>query len=689
VKRNRQWCGRVLILLSAWATGCGSAPEGEGEVGTRTSSLCSSVTVVSNDADYSAVPGQTVLWTASSACTATAEYRFWFRNPNTNTWTMTQDWSTSNTYSWDTTGLPTGSWDMQVWVRDVPGANYQAYYGRPFELTATAACTSESTTATPNPVVKGNTVTFANSAGTCPSPEFLVYHLAPGGTYQLDSGYSAANSTYLWDTTSAVTGTHYFQIRARSQGSSAAFQAYSTIPVDVRASAACTSTSFTFSPVAHAPVGTTVTLSASATGCASPNFQYWYQPPGGAWQVLQSYTSSGTAVWNTTLAAAGGYNFQVWARASGATSQYDAFVGHPYTLDASTPTSPVSIGGGYGHNCVLLPSGKVGCWGFSNVGQVGNGTIADRVPTPVAVSGLTNGISLASGYAHSCAVRQGGTVSCWGSNLHGQLGNGTTTDSSTPVTVSGISSAVSIAAGNSHNCVALADGTVQCWGYNSQRQLGNGAAVDSLVPVTVTGLSNAVSVSGGYYHSCALLRDGTVRCWGLGTGGQLGNGGTTSATPVAVTGLANVVSIISNSADTCAVKSDGTIWCWGGNTPYGSLGDGSTTPATTPVQVVGITNAKSVALGASHSCASLANGSVTCWGYNHYGQLGNATNIDSLVPVPVSGISSATSVGAAQYTSCATLADGSSTCWGYGALGSLGNGAILDSNIPVVVNAIP
>jgi alpha-tubulin suppressor-like RCC1 family protein len=688
VKRNRLRLGCVLILVSAGAAGC-SADGGEGELGTQTSNLCSSVSVVTDDADYSAVPGQTVLWTASAPCTGTAEYIFWFRNPSTGVWSITQDWSTSNTFSWNTTGLPTGSWDMQVWVRDVPGAHYQAYYGRPFQLTPTAACTSESSTATPNPVVKGNTVTITNTAETCPNPEFLVYHLPPGGTYQIDSGYSSANSTYLWDTTSAAPGTHYFQIRARAQGSTVAYQAYSTIAVNVTGAAPCTSTSVTFSPVAHAPVGTQVTLNATATGCASPTFQYWYQPPGGAWQILQSYTSSGTAVWNTTLAAAGGYNFQVWARESGATSQFDAYVGRPYTLDPATPTSSASIGGGYAHNCVLLASGKVGCWGYGTFGQVGNGATAEKNPAPVAVTGLTNAISLTSGYSHSCAVRLGGAVSCWGSNLHGQLGNGTNTDASTPVTVGGVSSATSVAAGNAHTCVALVDGTVRCWGYNSQGQLGTGAPADSYVPVTVPGLSNVASVAGGYYHSCALLRDGTVRCWGLGTAGQLGNGGTSSPTPVPVTGLTNVVSIVANGADTCAVKSDGTIWCWGANTPYGSLGNGTTDPALVPVKVVGITNAKSVALGGYHSCATLTNGSVTCWGYNFYGQLGNETNTDSLVPVLVSGISTATSVGAATYTSCATLADGTSSCWGYGILGSLGDSQVFNSNIPVAVTPVP
>jgi len=167
------------------------------------------------------------------------QYQFWFLSPS-GVWSMLQDWSTTSTYKWNTTGLSLGLWDMQVWVRDVGytgSASYQARISARSELNASAACTSETSTATPNPVVKGNTVTLVNTAGSCPSPEFLVYHLAPGGTYQIDSEYAAANSTYRWDTTSAITGTHYFQVRARTQGSVVSYQAYSTLPVKVTASA--------------------------------------------------------------------------------------------------------------------------------------------------------------------------------------------------------------------------------------------------------------------------------------------------------------------------------------------------------------------------------------------------------------------------------------------------------------------
>ena len=689
--RIGQHIGWFCVFLSALAAGCSSSGDGrsgEEDLGEVASSVCSAVTVTSDDADYDAVPGQSVTWTGSPTCSGSPQYQFWFRNPQTGIWGLAQDWSSTSTYVWNTTGLPTGVWNMQLWVRDIPSGTFQAYTGRPFTLSSGAACTAVSSSISPSSGVAGTSVTFTNSASTCPGPEYEVFHLPPGGAWQLDSGYSTANSIYVWNTTGAATGFHQFQIWARQQGSTKSYQAYVGGSFTVLGASPCTSTSLSFSPATHSPVGTAVSLNAGAGGCGSPTFRYFLYPPGGPWTELQPYTSSPSATWNTTLAAPGTYNFQVWTRNSGSTQAFESYIGKSYTLDPSTTTGSLAIGGGYAQNCEILSTGKVGCWGYNAMGELGNGTIGGLSTTPVAVTGLTSAVSLGVGYEHGCAVKAGGTVSCWGQNLHGQLGNGGTSNSGSPVAVSSITNARNIAAGNSHTCVALADGTVKCWGYNSQGQLGDGTKVDRTAPVSVPGISTAQAVAAGYYHSCALLANGTVKCWGQG--GALGDGTVVpSLTPVTVTGLSGVTSLSAASGNTCAVKSDGTIWCWGGNSAYGTLGNGSTTPQASPVQVTGITTATAAAVGPFHGCAALANGTATCWGFNPYGQLGNATNVDSLAPVAVSSLTNVKSIGVAQYGSCAILTDGSARCWGYNSLGSLGNGTSSHSNIPVTVAAVP
>jgi alpha-tubulin suppressor-like RCC1 family protein len=144
--------------------------------------------------------------------------------------------------------------------------------------------------------------------------------------------------------------------------------------------------------------------------------------------------------------------------------------------------------------------------------------------TPVVVSNLTNATAVVSGSGEvfACALRSDGTVSCWGDNSAGELGNGTIgTVASTPGPVSGLTGVRSIVAGPQKVMAILADGTLAAWG--ASRCVGNGTATDSLIPVVVPGLSHVVGAAAGRCHACALLDDGTVECWG-----------DTSSTPVRV-----------------------------------------------------------------------------------------------------------------------------------------------------------
>ena len=129
-----------------------------------------------------------------------------------------------------------------------------------------------------------------------------------------------------------------------------------------------------------------------------------------------------------------------------------------------------------------------------------------------------------------------GTVECWGDNARGQLGNGSTTNSSTPVQVTGLSNIQAISRGVSHNCALDASGNVYCW--------GDGVTTPEFV------LSGASAISAGGNHTCALMTTGTVECWGFngtllgGVNGELGNGSTgNSLTPVTVTGISNAVAV--------------------------------------------------------------------------------------------------------------------------------------------------
>lgn len=304
------------------------------------------------------------------------------------------------------------------------------------------------------------------------------------------------------------------------------------------------------------------------------------------------------------------------------------------------------------------------------------------------VHGLSDAVDLRVGMAHACAARKDGGVHCWGYNSYGTLGDGTTIDSPLPIEVQGVDDAVEVAAGGFHTCVRDGAGEVTCWGDNRSGQLGLPPGELSTGPVIVAGLPPVVDLSAGMAHTCAIDEDGGVWCWGDNTSGILGNGqfGGSYPTPTRVLGLNGVTSIDGGFIHTCATRSDGTAWCWGSNrayfgSPRGQLGNGSFERSSTPVRVVGLSDAVEVTAGFEHTCAVRASGSVACWGKGDVGQLGNGAPLGNggtpgywTVPLEVVELRDAVGVSAEFDRSCAVRAGGRVSCWGSNVGGRLGAG---------------
>ncbi len=408
----------------------------------------------------------------------------------------------------------------------------------------------------------------------------------------------------------------------------------------------------------------------------------------------------------------------------------------PAPPPAPTPPAPgntvaTAIATGTAHSCALLADKTVSCWGANGVGQLGNGTSdnsSDNSSTPQTVTGLSNVTTIAAsatlilfspsdrspGGLHSCALLADETVWCWGDNSWHQLGPkappSRTCDgkpcSRNPVDV-GLSKVAAVATGGAHSCVRLTDGTVWCWGANSFGQLGNGTFAISSPPVKVNKLKNVTAITAGGAHSCALLADGTVWCWGANSNGQLGPDVTSDGcrnfdidviepcvvNPVPVHSLSNVAAIAAGTDYTCARLTDGTVQCWGANS-WGQLGRDTSLGSTLtsiPAPVAGLSNVVTIATGGAHSCASLTDGTVKCWGANGGGQLGNTTPTPRFTPVPVSGLSNVAAVAAADFFegsghSCALLTDGTVWCWGANGSLQLGDGSITKSTSPITVH---
>ena len=276
-------------------------------------------------------------------------------------------------------------------------------------------------------------------------------------------------------------------------------------------------------------------------------------------------------------------------------------------------------------------------------------------------------------YDYSCmmiALDKNGKVYTWGDKGDGQLGDGTTENSTTPICISDKENAIKgkkivkiVAEG--YTTVALdKNGKVYTWGRNNSGQLGDGTTEDSTIPICISDKENelkdkeivdAVIGYNFYGGSCmiALDKNGKVYTWGRNYCGQLGDGTTEDSTiPICISDKENAIKgkkivKVSNDYNIMALDEDGKVYTWGYNR-YGQLGNGTTENSTTPKCISNEENELKdkeivdAVIGYNsydYSCMMIAldkNGKVYTWGYNEDGQLGNGTTENSTTPICIS-----------------------------------------------------
>jgi alpha-tubulin suppressor-like RCC1 family protein len=224
-------------------------------------------------------------------------------------------------------------------------------------------------------------------------------------------------------------------------------------------------------------------------------------------------------------------------------------VGSPTVI---IPSGVLSVQTGAGHTCALKIDNSVWCWGTNEFGELGDGTKTQRL-APVRVKGIAGGYLTGTTQigdpngTHQCALLNGGQAVCWGLDGVGQLGDGqVNARRPRPVHVrlnrANLDHIKAISTGNGHTCALRQNGTVLCWGWGQSGQLGNGAVpLAQRTPVKVVqghgSLHGIASISAGAVHTCAVTKGGVAWCWGSNYNGGLGYGKhtTMSRVPVKVT----------------------------------------------------------------------------------------------------------------------------------------------------------
>jgi hypothetical protein len=332
----------------------------------------------------------------------------------------------------------------------------------------------------------------------------------------------------------------------------------------------------------------------------------------GSRRVTATDTVTSTVTGTTaTIAVAPRYALYTWEKA-------------PTVTEGRYPTTPTLLGAdtrwravaaGSTHNAGIKSDGTLWTWGEDSRGQLGDGVRDDAFrSTPGRVGTRSDWAAVALGDAHTLALKTNGTLWAWGSNLDGQLGDGTYTSRSSPVQIGAGRSWRFVDASFGRSAAIATDGTLWHWGGTPQPQFpGDPDLGDRSTPEPLGVETHWASVSLGGGHVLAVTTDGSLWAMGRNDYGELGNGtqhphGATFLVPG---GPWSAVS--AGFGKSFGLKRDGTLWAWGLNFHL-ELGAGVEPYQTVPAQIAPGSTWRSVSDGENNTVGVRSDGTLWVWG---------------------------------------------------------------------------
>jgi alpha-tubulin suppressor-like RCC1 family protein len=271
----------------------------------------------------------------------------------------------------------------------------------------------------------------------------------------------------------------------------------------------------------------------------------------------------------------------------------------------------------------IKTDGTLWAWGINNYGQLGIGEDIDSVwsrNVPVRIGTDSNWKQISAGGNHTMAVKTDGSLWAWGSNLCGQLGDGTTTHRNAPVRVGTDTNWAGGAAGGNHSMVIKTNGTL--WGFGQCSAVTGASGNQITAPIRIGTDTNWGGVTAGGSRTTAIKTDGTM--WGFNYNLIASDMYIPFITQIGTSPLAGLSGwdmVVTGEKQTMAIKTDGTLWVPGGAV-FGAGGRWQITSTQ-----VGTDGGWWLASpGKDHTAAIKTDGTLWVWGSNSYGQLGYVGN---------------------------------------------------------------